>query len=341
MGYIYMIQNKINKKSYVGQTAQKPERRWKQHIQIALSDSPKLKCHQHAIHKAIKKYGLDNFEFTVLEEVDKNALNQREIYWIEKEDSYYHGYNETLGGEAVQKYDYDIIYQDYLTTYNLGETAINCSCSRDTVRTAVLIHGDTPKRVYKDYDHTHYRKYSYEEIAEKYKEFGTIKETAEFYGCDKKVVSKACRENGVQITPSGEKTREILGKPVKQIDLKSLSVIQVFPSASNAAQVVFNDREKSRNILACCEHRQKTAYGYGWSYVDEPIQSSIRVNDKKRSVVQKDAKTNAIVHIYESGIDAARAIGKGESAASVILKVCRNPKLKTAYGYKWEYYENT
>ena len=44
---------------------------------------------------------------------------------------------------------------------------------------------------------------------------------------------------------------------MQQIDLGTLSIIQSFPSASNAAIKVFNDKRKSGNILACCEHRQK------------------------------------------------------------------------------------
>lgn len=335
MGYIYMIQNKINGHVYIGQTKQKPEVRWKQHIKVAFSDAPSFKIQKYALQQAIEKYGVDNFDFIVLEEVDNNLLNQREQYWISTYNSYYNGYNETLGGDAVQKYEYEPIYQDYLQTHSLELTAEHFSCSRDTVRAAILSLDKTPQQLFKE---NHYgRKYDYKQIAFKYKELGSIKETAAFFGCDTKVVSEACKENGVRTATGGQKTQEIFGKPVNQIDINTLSIIKTFPSANNAAETVFNDKSKSRNILACCYHRQKTAYGYGWSFVGEQIQEDIKINKKKKSVVQKNKITGEIINIYSSGIEAARAIGKDESAASVILKVCRNPKLKTAYGYIWEY----
>lgn len=335
MGYIYMIQNKINKKVYVGQTKQKPQDRWKDHINIAKSNNSESKGISHAIHRAIRKYGIGNFDFCVLEEVDNDLLNQREIYWIQEKDSYHNGYNETLGGDAVQKYEYSPIYEDYLKTHNLQTTAIHFDCSRDTVRAAILSKGTTPKDI-NDFAHSR-RKYDYCKLAEKYQELGGLQQVADYFGCDVKVVREACIENNIDIMSSGNRTREILGKPMQQIDLGTLSVIQSFPSASNAAIKVFNDKSKSRNILACCEHRQKTAYGYGWIYEGDKIPQNLSINEKYKRVVQKDKDSKEILNIFVSGAEAARSIGKGNSAASVILKVCKNPQLKTAYGYIWEY----
>lgn len=78
MGYIYMIQNKINKKAYVGQTRRKPQDRWKEHINIAKSNNSESKGISHTIHRAIRKYGVENFDFCILEEIDNDLLNQRE-----------------------------------------------------------------------------------------------------------------------------------------------------------------------------------------------------------------------------------------------------------------------
>lgn len=47
----------------------------------------------------MRKYGIDNFKFSVLEECDKEDLNEKEKYWIEKYDSYNNGYNNTCGGD--------------------------------------------------------------------------------------------------------------------------------------------------------------------------------------------------------------------------------------------------
>ena len=51
------------------------------------------------IHKVIHKYGIENFEFSIVEECDKSLLDDRECYWIRFYDSYNKGYNCTLGGQ--------------------------------------------------------------------------------------------------------------------------------------------------------------------------------------------------------------------------------------------------
>lgn len=54
---------------------------------------------------------------------------------------------------------------------------------------------------------------------------------------------------------------------------------------------------------------------------------------RKRRVHKLDRYTNEILETYESLIDAAVELG---GYSSVIGKACRG-KIKTAYGYKWEY----
>ena len=77
MGYIYTITNKINNKIYVGKTSRDPQIRWKEH----LTDyrHPEL-----PIQRAFKKYGKDNFIFTIIKEVPDEVLNQEEQYYIDQ-----------------------------------------------------------------------------------------------------------------------------------------------------------------------------------------------------------------------------------------------------------------
>ena len=93
MGYIYGIQNQINNKWYIGQSIYYPKERWRQEI----AGYPQ---HNMVISKAIKKYGVKNFKFCLLEEVEEEKLDEREIFWIAKKDSYYNGYNSTKGGKS-------------------------------------------------------------------------------------------------------------------------------------------------------------------------------------------------------------------------------------------------
>jgi group I intron endonuclease len=85
---IYKFTNKKNGKSYVGQSTN-IHRRLNEH----------LNRNEQLIDKAIKKHGVENFDFEVLEECSADQLNQKEIYWIEQTNSFVpQGYNLTLGG---------------------------------------------------------------------------------------------------------------------------------------------------------------------------------------------------------------------------------------------------
>lgn len=100
MAYIYSITNNINQKQYVGLTRQvNPYDRWKKHLQDSKYNS------QYAIHCAIRKYGEDNFKFRVIEECSDDKVEEREIHYITKFNTFYEGYNATLGGNI--RYDTD------------------------------------------------------------------------------------------------------------------------------------------------------------------------------------------------------------------------------------------
>lgn len=99
IGYIYLITNKVNGKMYVGQTSKTPEYRFKLHVE----DSYKSDRYNSILHKAIRKYGEHNFKIDTLEECSIAELNDKEIYWITKLDTFNSGYNMTLGGEGSNR----------------------------------------------------------------------------------------------------------------------------------------------------------------------------------------------------------------------------------------------
>lgn len=96
-GKIYKITNKINGKIYVGQTTKTLEERFQKHCWgTTENDGYHLNM---AIKKAIKKYGKENFTIELIEEVETDRLDEKEVYWISFYDSYNKGYNCTLGGQ--------------------------------------------------------------------------------------------------------------------------------------------------------------------------------------------------------------------------------------------------
>lgn len=92
---IYKITNLINNRHYIGQSID-IEERWKEHRQNAYNKSKD--SYEYPLYRAIRKYGLENFNFSIIEECRRDELNEKEIYYIEYYNSYYEGYNQTLGG---------------------------------------------------------------------------------------------------------------------------------------------------------------------------------------------------------------------------------------------------
>ena len=103
---IYKITNIINNKCYIGQSVD-IENRWKAHLRAV--EHPK-----YAIHKAIKKYGITNFSFEIIELCDKENLNKLEQKWIQYFDAYNNGYNETIGGDNFGTWARKVSNEDVL-----------------------------------------------------------------------------------------------------------------------------------------------------------------------------------------------------------------------------------
>lgn len=119
-GEIYILKNKINNKVYIGQTTQGSKVRFKQHLKLLKSNQTQL------IHKAIKKYGKENFYYEVLyENIDNyEQLNKLEEECILKYNSLTsNGYNMCPGGQKYRrtsiKFDADEI-NEIIDLYNNG-----------------------------------------------------------------------------------------------------------------------------------------------------------------------------------------------------------------------------
>ena len=102
INYIYCYTNKQNGKKYVGQT-NNIKRRYKQHKDDSFANYSDARYNQ-AIHCAIRKHGLDNFDFEILEVLENKTseeVNERETYWIREKNSLApNGYNLKATGEA-------------------------------------------------------------------------------------------------------------------------------------------------------------------------------------------------------------------------------------------------
>ena len=194
---IYKITNLINNKCYIGQTIKTAEQRWKEHQSHAFGSHPNDQ--NKTLDKAIRKYGLENFTFEVLQDNIETfeQLDKAEIYWIDYYNSFVKGYNETFGGQQYHKIlpNKEII-EDYYKTKSARKTALKFGIDHSTVDD-ILNQNNIPR-------------FSFREAAGKRikvskddfeKEFNSVKDCAEWF-----VENQICKTKNVESARAGLKT---------------------------------------------------------------------------------------------------------------------------------------
>lgn len=91
---IYKIEHIKSKKVYIGQSTN-VKNRLRDHIKSAVGIST---IANQAVHEAMAAEGIENFAFYLIDECDREKLNEREKYWIDFYKSNEWGYNRTRGG---------------------------------------------------------------------------------------------------------------------------------------------------------------------------------------------------------------------------------------------------
>lgn len=284
---IYQIVNNINGKGYVGQS-KNIERRW-----IAHKESKK----DYPLYKAFKKYGIENFTFKIIEECNSNELNEKEKYYIQKENS---EYNQTEGGDyqaVPQKLENEawkeiqnILIQDKEGTVSHKELAKKYNVHKDTIRDINV------GRIWYDSNLSYPLHYSKFDPNNPKKGQDLI---CPVCGKTKSKKAKVCRDcyNKPFIEKSIEKEKEKQRRieeikkkkslidqkqqekdrlKYQQID-KNGKVINTFKSIADAARyLVDNNLASSKSesgirshISAVTKGKRKTAYGFYWKYLEK------------------------------------------------------------------------
>lgn len=101
MGIVYLATCLVNNKQYIGKTVYRLEKRKTEHIKGL------TRC---VFHKALRKYGPENFSWEVLhEEDDHEELLRLEIEEIAKHETMIpSGYNMTSGGDGLSGFKHTI-----------------------------------------------------------------------------------------------------------------------------------------------------------------------------------------------------------------------------------------
>lgn len=292
------------------------------------------------IDKARVKYGPENFKYEILETIALESkkellekLNNLEIYYISKYDSFKNGYNSTPGGQFVYIYtdlvkqkiskanskkilQYDL-YGNFLQVWdsialagqylNIDSSGIGNCCRGKTKHCSVFIW-----------------KYYEEDFPLKINGLS-----------DKKIKSIEQSKESSNIT-QGKTYKKVL-----QYDLDG-KYIQTFNSLIEATNSV-GGKVTTSITQACIKHT--ISYGYLWRYYTDnfPLQINAIIDEmqlkKTRqyrcNVYQYDLNGN-IVHIWKNIAEASKTLNIGSTG---ICQCCNN-SLKTYKNFIWKYVEH-
>jgi hypothetical protein len=321
---IYKITNLVNGKVYIGQSIN-IEKRWKTHKKDALWKDGLN--YEYPLYRAIRKYGIKNFSFEIIEECAIDELNEREIFYIAKYDSYENGYNQTRGGtektyqrKLSEKEIDEIIYKLRTSTESIVSIAALYGVSEGTIR--LVNNGESYVRNGEIYP-----------IRKKHqKNSGGPKYTCVF--CGKPVWNRGgiCREcsNNLQ-------------RKVERPDLLELAKMvkdQGFERTGAKYNVSGTTIQKWFQKEGLPYRKKDIVNWYNQKVGVEPTQPKVRtpIEQIVRPVHQIDIITNKIIKTFSNATEAARSLNKEKGMH--ILSACKG-KRKSAYGFNWAYADNT
>lgn len=314
---IYKITNKINGKCYIGQSIH-IEKRWWAHKHDAFLKGGST--YDYPLYQSMRKYGLNNFAFEVIEECSVEELNEKEIHYIKYFNSFGNGYNQGPGGTlghynklndaAVRKIierlktskdNSDIIGDEFgITGRTVREINLGQACRFDDVSYPVRP-SIAPKRI-----------------------------PVFCIDCGKEIDTNATR-----CVLCDHKRQRRATRPSK-LDLAKMIVESSFVETAKRFGVSDNSIKKWCKQYGL-PHRVNELRAWYYDQIGEVDPKTIveeKPKQEKRFIQQIDIYTEQVVNTFESTRVAAKAMGVATN--SHIIEAC-NGKLEMAYGYKWRY----
>lgn len=255
-GIIYSYRCVCNNKYYIGQTIDEYHRRCdfrNKEKYCTLATCNKLS----KFDAARKKYGLDKFEYKIIEEIEiedknqlKNKLNELEIYYIKEYNSFFDGYNSTEGGHSGKLSEE--------TKIKISKSLFGRKMSELTKRNFT----------FKGHFHSIETKQKLSDIA---KARFLNKENHPMFGKHHSKESKIKNSNSRKGKCVGKENGNC--KSINVYD-KSLTFLKHFNCIVDGIRWLNLEYNKNVDIyqpgqiVKCCKGKIKTAYGLIWKYSD-------------------------------------------------------------------------
>lgn len=286
--YIYKATNKINGKSYVGQTCDFHSRVW-QH----------KRCYEKEdcdFHRAIKEFGFDNFSWEIIETCESEDIAcELEKYYIEKFNTYRDGYNMTKGGKGAPYHNaravvlltldgqyikrYDSAMDAEIDGFHNADVLLNCKGKRRQTKGYMFMFEDEYEsngaKTYRKPEPNGMRSIIQCDMEGNFiQKFKSLQEAARITGTNRTTISGVLSntyksangyifvyEEDFPIKDLSIYKKRKKGRKIAQVDAKSGEIIRVFDRISEAGEYLGVNYKAIHKVI---DQEGRTAYGYKW-----------------------------------------------------------------------------
>lgn len=324
-------------KCYIGQTIQERKRR-------NTFNNIKMIYSGGKIEEARRKYGPENFEYTVEETLESNTiedlmnkLNSREMYYIEKYNSYYNGYNSTLGGDGVcgrvcseeTKLKLSNKFSKKVVQYDLNGTFIKIWKSAKEIEKFLNIKQNNIQRCCSGNF-----KQSAGFIWKYLDDINNIEDVIEGIP-----IEKQNKINNMQ--PSTYSKDGHVYKRILQYNILG-SFIKEWDSIKSAADFY---GAKPNSLSQCCNGDSKTCSGFIWKFYNKDYPKQIEVNLTHAQILNAARLSGILrIHKYDKNMNLLNTYTSFKEAAednniphTEQITDCIKGRRKTCKGFIWKY----
>ena len=286
--YIYKATNKINGKSYVGQTCDFHSRVWQHQRCYEKEDCD--------FHRAIKEFGFDNFSWEIIETCEsEDRACELEKYYIEKFNTYRDGYNMTKGGKGAPYHNaravvlltldgqyikrYDSAMDAEIDGFHNADVLLNCKGKRRQTKGYMFMFEDEYEsngaKAYRKPKPNGMRSIVQCDMEGNFiQKFKSLQEAARITGTNRTTISGVLSntyksangyifvyEEDFPIKDLSIYKKRKKGRKIAQVDAKSGEIIRVFDRISEAGEYLGVNYKAIHKVI---DKEGRTAYGYKW-----------------------------------------------------------------------------